>query len=490
MDDTIDLTQYVTILIRRWYLVVLPALVLVILVGVWTLLRPVRYQARALIAATKLTTQVSYGTAIKTASEDVSKLLADKNQRLASFVELVRSPAVAQAVLAEVGDALHPDERSVAALFDKVTARVLPKSDLIEIKITYTDPHLAQKMVDLWAREYVRQINTLYGDVAAQSYEVIKREAPLAKADYERAQAALESLLQKDRQAELQRRIEELAATIAAVSAARRGVVQGLLAELQRTEALLRAAQDLGEQLRTGGPAAAVTNGAALTVLKLQVFGELRQSQMEAYGGAMAAQIQNDATTIVAFNPLLLQLQPGAGSASAAELISDVDSLAAVLRARRQALTAQLASLTASISQGQSWPLSISAPGEQTVAQAEGDEVERQLTQMVQQLEQQVRELKAELEQEQNRVMQAKTQRDLAWETYNNVIRKEAELALAAAASGEEVRLGAAAVVIPEARGLVKNVAIAALAGLALGMLSALAVGLWPRSRTQEPPLA
>ena len=65
-----DLGLYIDILVRRWYLVLIPALVLALgTIGVLSQ-RPLRYEARALVAIARWTTQVSYGTAIETVSDD------------------------------------------------------------------------------------------------------------------------------------------------------------------------------------------------------------------------------------------------------------------------------------------------------------------------------------------------------------------------------------------------------------------------------------
>ena len=462
MEEEIDLSKYVEILIRRWYLAVVPAFMLGIIVGTWIMLQPRRYQAQVLIAATKLTTQVSYGTAIKTASEDVSRVLADRNQRLASFVELVRSPNVAEAVISALGEALPVADRALDPLLKSVSGRIVPKSDMIEIKVTHRDPEVAREIATAWAREYIRQVNTIYGDVATEPYEIIKGQVPDARLNYDKAQTELEALLRENRQGELQRQISELTTVIESVRLARSSGVSMLVDELQRLDQLLQSAQDMRDQVHLGGLASANANSLVLTALRLRAAWRLPDSDILSRSSA----------------PFVFQIQAPVPATNYAEMVGDLDALIQVLQNRRTALLTQWTSLSQALSEGNAWGFSAST------SQTKPDD--GQIGQTLDTLERQVRTLTAEMEQAKGRLKEVTAQRDLAWETYNNVLRKEVELALAVATAGAELRLGTLAVVSPEARGLAKSVATAVVAGLMLGIFGAFALEFWQgyRART------
>jgi uncharacterized protein involved in exopolysaccharide biosynthesis len=159
-------------------------------------------------------------------------------------------------------------------------------------------------------------------------------------------------------------------------------------------------------------------------------------------------------------------------------MVGDLDALIQVLQNRRTALLRQWTSLSQALSEGNAWGFSAST------SQTKPDD--GQIGQTLDTLERQVRTLTTEMEQAKGRLKEVTAQRDLAWETYNNVLRKEVELALAVATAGAELRLGTLAVVSPEARGLAKSVATAALAGLMLGIFGAFALEFWQgyRART------
>ncbi|MGI5917134.1 MAG: YveK family protein, partial [Anaerolineae bacterium] len=292
-QEGVELGYYIEVMLRRWYMIVLPAALAVLVVAGYLLLRPPRYEARAVIVALKSTAQVSYDTAIQT------------------FVGLANSPDIARVVLAEMGDRLSAENREIEALFDMVEARLVPRSDLIEITVTHPNAEVAAGIADIWAREYVERVNRLYGD---ESYTIVQKEVLAARMAYEQAQADLETILEQDRQGELQRRIDELAGIIDTMSMARLDNVYGLLLRLQRTEALLQSAQDMAEQLRTGGSGAALSNSIALNALKLQVFGELQHVQSPLLP---ASQLQAEA------QPLVIELQAESNPAGLDEMIAD-----------------------------------------------------------------------------------------------------------------------------------------------------------------------
>jgi capsular polysaccharide biosynthesis protein len=449
-QEGVELGYYIEVMLRRWYMIVLPAALAVLVVAGYLLLRPPRYEARAVIVALKSTAQVSYDTAIQT------------------FVGLANSPDIARAVLAEMGDRLSAENREIEALFDMVEARLVPRSDLIEITVTHPNAEVAAGIADIWAREYVERVNRLYGD---ESYTIVQKEVSAARMAYEQAQADLETILEQDRQGELQRRIDELAGIIDTMSMARLDNVYGLLLRLQRTEALLQSAQDMAEQLRVGGSGAALSNSIALNALKLQVFGELQHVQSPLLP---ASQLQAEA------QPLVIELQAESNPAGLDEMIADVESLIDVLQARRQTLVAQLNDNTEILQRGEMWALVPDGVDYQPTA-AEADVADRGMAQITADLEQQMRQLMAAATREQSRLDQATVRRDLALETYTNLVRKETELQLAIAASGAELRLGMPSVGLPAKRNLVQNGVLAALVGGIPGIFAIFALEYWRR---------
>lgn len=466
VEQVIDLGKYLEILIRRWYLAILPAVVCTIVVAAVVLSQPKQYQAKVSIIAIRSTSQVSYNTAITTSLQD-SSTATSSSQRLVSLSLLVRSPSIAQAVLTTLGDRLPTPDRTARSLYDMVQSEIIPKSDLIAIKLTHTDRELAQEIANAWALEYVRQVNALYNSADTEAFASVQREVPIAKTNFETAQAILENQLKDNRLGELIRRSDAITATVAALNDARLAGAQAQISDIQRTKVLLQAAQDLLYQLKTGGSTTALSSSMALASLRLQVYGALPLTY-----------------TLV----IPLQLQASSIPINSVEMISDVESLVAVLLIRQQEQSNNLRKATESVIQGHSWTLIPGTTDQQMDLNASDSTLDRGLDQVLINLENQLRELQTSIEQANNELKQVTLERDLALETYNNLVRKEAELKLAIATAGAEVRLGASAVASVLGNNLYKNLFMAAIAGLLLGILSVFILEFKLRYRAHVAP--
>ncbi|HYN86981.1 MAG TPA: Wzz/FepE/Etk N-terminal domain-containing protein, partial [Ardenticatenaceae bacterium] len=117
----------------------------------------------------------------------------------------------------------------------------------------------------------------------------------------------------------------------------------------------------------------------------------------------------------------------------------------------------------------------------------------RPLQETILQLQQEIRELSVRVDREESRRQQLIQRRELTWETYTTLSRKQEELQIATAVTGSEVRLAAPAFApsAPVATGQ-NSVPIAAAAGLLLGIVLAfalhyLAPGVVPQAIVGRP---
>jgi len=103
-------------------------------------------------------------------------------------------------------------------------------------------------------------------------------------------------------------------------------------------------------------------------------------------------------------------------------------------------------------------------------------------------LQQEILQLQEQLEREQARMRELTQARDLAWETYNTLARKEAEVGVASQATDTEVRFAVRAVEPKEPVAPKKklNIAIAAVLGLMVGVFGAFVVEYFEGWRAEE----
>lgn len=275
--------------------------------------------------------------------------------------------------------------------------------------------------------------------------------------------------------------------------------LQDLYAAQVRVRRLIGDAKAMRDQVKAGGDAAAQSNSLALSLLKSQAFG----------------------LTVPISANLQIQIDGQASPSTAAEQAADLDALITALEQRDAALTEEINALsnrlltgagyrldTAQIEQSQIAEaisstyallfdvgvvgrLSESVPVTNPLTKAAQDRageilrfrsealsigslVENGGDEVIQQLQQRLRAAQAQLEKEQATFDQLRRERDLKRDTVETLARKQAEVALATAVTGSEVRLASPAIP-PERRtmGLLPKVAIAALSGLIIGLIAA-----------------
>lgn len=501
MDEGMLLGRFIETLLRGWRIIVLAVVSCVIGAAVYTLTQPTRYSARALVATVRESTRVSLGTDIVSLSEDdLAKASASAKERLQSFVVFVNNPEVAEEVVAELGDRLPTDLRNAKRLLRLVRGSLAAGSDSIEIIVTTREPQTAAMVANAWARAYVHQINTLYEGLEESTLGVVEQEASAAAEVYAQRQADVEAFLAGDPRDELQRVISDTVylqdalaqiqrtaqygqltsqqqayqGAIASLTAAQQARLDALIAEHARVEELWRDAADMRAQVSQGGESAARSNEVALMLLKARVYGA---SNADVDGGVMSSQPAISWT-----------VQSGDTAVSAAEMVADLDALAATLEARRETLAEDIAALAQAQMRGEGWWLTeVDATLSPEAALRVADEqVDGELTRLIDANQTKLNTARTEYAQADRRLLELQSLRDLAWQSYDALLRRQTELAISDLTVGSRVRLAVPASV-PEASGsnLVTNLGLAAAAGLLVGLVAAWIVGFWRGYRAQ-----
>jgi polysaccharide biosynthesis transport protein len=301
-------------------------------------------------------------------------------------------------VIVQVGDQLRAEERIPANLLEMVDAQMASiagargDSDLIRITATADAPEKAAAIANAWAKAYVSEVNTIYGQVPDEVLASIQTELNNAQQTYMTNQANLEAFLATNQIDVLTSQVTLLQQRVNQEAT----LQQGLLKQWQDAQQQLNTARALRIQTEQGGDAAARSNMAALQVLKMSVY-SLPPEKL---------------TVEVRDIPQV----------TSAGMLADLDGLITSLTGQLQALETQITALSApSVTVTGTTPSLV-----QTFAE--------------------LRAKKSQLETETAKQLQLTQQRDLSWDTYKTVNSKVAELNLARAAASSEVRFGAPAV--------------------------------------------
>lgn len=400
-DDTIDLRQYLDVLIQWWreiVLITISSVVLAVLgiLGMRMILPP-HYQASADVAIVRRVSNVNFDERFQTTPEELGTNTANLSARRSALLGLVTTGTIAKEVISQLGAVLSPEEQIPANLLEMVTGEeaggTQSDSDLIRITVTADDAEKAALIATTWAHTYVQQVNTIYGQVPDEVFHSIEKELTQARESYLASQATLEEFITTNRIDELTSRVAVLQQRVT------QGVSlqQAFLLQWQKTQEQLTTARALRAQVAQGGDGAARSNMAALQVLKMSIY----------------SQPPDDLQVEVRDIP----------EVTAAAMLTDIESLIASLEGQLQDLNTQIAAGSAE-------------------ASATPDVEAQSLTMTLQAL----RMAKSQLETETSRQLQLVQQRDLNWETFKTLSSKMAELNLTRAAASSEVRFGAEAV--------------------------------------------
>jgi hypothetical protein len=240
--------------------------------------------------------------------------------------------------------------------------------------------------------------------------------------------------------------------------------------------------------MREGGSSARITGQAALALLKAQAYAMdlpttaqlVNYPSAERQGvhplggpadGSGASMAPMTAAQAGLSASVALQLQVTAQSLTDEEMQQDLSALVKVLQARRQVLGQELTALLADVA-GQAG---------QADALSRADEAQRLVADL--------RALRAQLVAEKGLLSEATTRRDLAWETYSKLLRRQAELNIAANLTDAQVRLAIPGTLVRKnGAGTLRTAALAGIGGLVLGVAAVVVLELLAGARAGKRP--
>ncbi|HDN80801.1 MAG TPA: hypothetical protein ENG33_10100 [Chloroflexi bacterium] len=459
MEEEIDLRQYIEVLLRYKYWIIACTLIAAIAAFVVSSFLPPTYEAEASLAMLRIRSEVTFEPKFKTLSEEELLPHIDLKARREALTSLAGSGTIAAAVLENNRERLAQVAERVDDLMGMV--KVENKGALILIKVQSRDPILAADIANAWAKEAEKHINAVYGQ-PEQPVAEVKAQAEEAQKRYQEAQKALEVFLAQSRIPELEREIKYRQELIESYRKAlaqnesalydkyletQRGILSDYYAELASIEHVLLDARNLQKQMERMGTAPAGEWANALGFIGLQ----------NRALGISGQQLQ----------VVLSEEAPAADPEDVRLLVSTLEEKAKEIRAQIARLNEQLLS-TESI----------------TVTFSSSDP----LRQRIEELTGELTGLQAQLEAEQARKKELESERDLAWETYQTVARKLAEVEVAQQVPGSEVRFAARALPPerPVAPRRLMNTAIAGTLGLMLGVFGAFFAEYWRESEAVQ----
>lgn len=504
-DEQLDLYIDLKPILRWWREIIALTLLCVLAAGVVSRLMTPMYEAQARVLLLRRRTDVNLDSRLEIVSEDGQ--VNSRTRTPATYMELVTSPAIAERVIEELSGTWLSDINP-SKLLSKVEAENVQNSDVLAVKVTDPDPARAAVIASAWAEVYVDYVNRLYSEPYAD-YQTVVGEVEKARTQYEAAQTALEAYIADDRMTELEGLIAEKTALIARLETDKQTALttlvdpsgQGSVLSIYVDAALARRVfrPDVGEVgfpqnpgMVSESPVGLDSSNAAMPVpsgFSLALEGHLSnlgrdyrlaEQYRRQLGDVQALQQHlveggDPATTALAIALLkaqLLDVERGVPAELALELPpSAVDGGDAVtdLQALETSLLTAIDVVEERIEEERA-ALSSAVYGAD-VLQGADDPVSAQLSALYAE----VRTLTAEMETQASGKRKLELTRDVAWESYNTLARKEAELRIASELPATEVRFVAPAATpnSPVSPRTLVNIAIAGAAGFAVAVAGA-----------------
>lgn len=426
MELEIDFGKYLDILRRRFWLVVLGAVIAGGLALVVSLFLPPIYEAEADIASVKSFSQISLSPEYKTLSEAQLAQGLDVAARQKALIAIARGGELASSVISRLGNVLTSDEREPSKLLQSVT--VSADGDLIRIKVQNQDAQNAVKIANTWAQLYADRVNQLYTENPT-TVDQIQRQTDQALQAYQATEVTLSQFIG-------QNQINVLNAEITS----KQNTTADLYATLRSLQRLLQDARSLQDLVSKDSTLSTNDVNSRLALLLVRANAATLSYSAPSTGGA-GTQSSNNAPFSQG-NPIAVpsaqvqpfQIQLGSSTdAPQSNLRQQLDLLITTLEGRERLLESQIADPS---------------------------------------LQQQVMSLQKDLEQQNAKKQELTSARDLAWSTYKTLASKMQEVQLAQQSSGTIVRVAGSATAPgqPVAPKKTMNTLIAALVGLVISV--------------------
>ncbi len=218
-EDEFDLYPYVVTLLNSWKLIVFLAGIAAAAALVFSLLQPRTYTATSTIIGT-------YRRPVLTLSDEFSTIsdTGDARNKHQAFLTIANSDKIALTVYEMVSDEL-PDDMALGDFKNQV--EISDQGDAIIITASFEDPLLSVEVANLWANETVTAINTIYGDV--QPLAPIQAQIVDARDTYLASQAELETFIEENQMAALERNISEAQQVLNILQTAQLGIIDSHL---------------------------------------------------------------------------------------------------------------------------------------------------------------------------------------------------------------------------------------------------------------------
>ena len=450
-DDEIDLRPYITSLIQHWWQILIIAFIFAVVGLGISLIMPRKYESTATILLTRSRPTLSLAEQFPTVNEPV-----DSSLRMNALLSLAQSDTLTMETLNSLGEKLPAEDREIEAL--KKHVQIGSQGDAIVVTATAKDPILAADIANSWADQVVAAINLAYS--GAQLPPEIQTQLASSQLEYQGAQTALETFMQDDQKAFLKARVNEAQNLLDKLALDRTNQVAYFTQRKETLSQVSDQAAALKRLLQNGSGTAAAGVGDAIAVLKARasVFGLTTDTSDQSNTSPLTTRPNSD----IIINLQLPEAATTGGTPDA--YIKDLDNLIQLAKDEMANADENLKNLGQEVIQGQGYDL-------------------------ISQTASQVQNLQTQLERVKARERELTSQRDLTWKAFEALAQKQTEIKTTVPTS-DQVTLAVQGIPPqkPTSRGTIRNVLIAGVLGLMVGVVWVLGAQWWRSSKQPIRP--
>jgi uncharacterized protein involved in exopolysaccharide biosynthesis len=462
-EDEIDLRPYIVTILRKWWLIAVFAILAGAAAFTYSLLQPRTYEATASILLTRIRTTLTLAEQFPTITEPT-----DTRSLMDALLSIIQSDALAYDTLQALGSDLAAEKANLQDLKNNVS--VSSNGDVISITAVFSDPDLAARIANTWARQAVEAINQAYS--GEQPLGEIQAQLLTARLEYESAQKNLEAFINDNQIQVLNKRIDEAYLLFSSVADERARQISYYTQRKHAMEDLEIRARALVRQIQNGSQTIAAEIGDALAVLKMRTI-ELAARDTFTDGVQVGSSAQRQTITGLAIG----QLEMDGGMVFNIQ----VDEFSNLLDPPQDQIR-DLETIIQISQEEQAWVIDkVESLSQQVLSEGGNDTVNR--------IGAYISELESQLEREEARNLELSSQRDLAWQAYQAIAQKETEIRNVPQ-SVNQVNLASQAIPPQEplSSGLIRNTLIAGALGIFLTVFWLVVVQWWRTPNQDSRP--
>lgn len=429
----INLKPIMIAVLRRWYWIVVAAVIGGVIAGGLAFRNPQQYEATATVILVGYRTRFFLEPRLETRESTLSNY----SSRREALLELATSTAIEAALPPETIEPMAPADYTLGQLTGSIEAQL--EGDLLRLTANSLSPENAQILANAWAKTYVFYINNLLEATDESVIALTLKQVAEARTTYEEAKQTYADFLRSNKLGEIEHQVDALSKLF---NGNQNSTLYSYQFQVERAQSLsfvLEDASALREQFFTGEEVAASEKLAAL-LLRIRSVG---------------LQVSNEQVKTLPLASLDIQIDESKLEQEA--IVADLDRLTASVEEQLATLNVKIKQTANSLANNEpSWPTGWSLKEQE------------QQYERFEELRAQYQELLGEEE----ALIQS---RHVALEKLQVVERKLAEQQIQANQLGNEVRLASEALLLgsPVSRGVILRFIIGAMTSAVFGLLVA-----------------